>query len=57
MKGMVTVVEIKCPKCGYVQTIEGGESVSFGFGAPRAPACKEDPESPAKTHKRKEIKR
>jgi hypothetical protein len=27
MKGTVTVVEIKCPKCGYIQTIEGGRKI------------------------------
>lgn len=27
MKGAVAVVEIKCPKCGYIQTIEGGKEI------------------------------
>jgi phage FluMu protein Com len=25
MKGEVQAIEIKCPKCGYIQTMEGGE--------------------------------
>ncbi len=57
MKGAVTVVEIKCPKCGYIQIIEGGESVISCFGALRAPAFIEDPESLTISRKQRRIKR
>jgi hypothetical protein len=45
MKGTVVVVEIKCPKCGYIQIIKGGENNISDSGALRAPASIEDHES------------
>lgn len=57
MKGRVKFIEIKCPKCGYIQTIEGGESAIPGPGALRVPASGEDPESLAISYKHRRIKR
>lgn|GEM_PF-1332264 len=56
MKGAVMAVEIKCPKCGHIQTIEGGGGVVSDFGALRAPVLIEDPESPTNIHRQRRLK-
>jgi phage FluMu protein Com len=60
MKGEVKAVEIKCPKCGHIQVIEGygegGGVVVSKFGALRVPVFIEDPESLTNIHKQRRLK-
>ncbi len=56
MKGKVKEVEIKCPKCRYIQTIKGCDGNMEYFRALRAPAVIEDPESLTIFNKQRRIK-
>jgi len=46
MKGTVKAVEIKCPKCGFIQMIEGGKKIlNRGFQSAASVRMTEDLES------------